>query len=246
PIIDIDNIGLTYENTKNIEHLSITRLQQETLETNMFEHCSKLKYVTIMDTNIEHLELEFLREKKIKKLFIHANRINEIDLTPLEKMYELENLDLSCNNFKKLELEPLKNLRRVKKFSIGGNLLTEIDLSSIQNIPIQIIGLTTFASEMKFDLEKLYEMKKLKYIRYSNPSFNGEEVKPLIEQKKPVTYIKKEHLFIPYYKECNYRCQEVEIKNLIHEIWNEKEYDEEDNPMIYVKNEIYRIDENIQ
>ncbi len=240
PYIELNNPALTYENTKNIERLFIRGYLEESLDTDIFTHCSNLKYVTIMDTNIRYLKLEFLQDKEIKELFIHTNRIEEINLTPLEKMYQLECLDLSGNNFKKLDLEFLSNLKRIKKLDVSSNMLSEIDLSIVQESRIEIIGITTFAQEIRFDFEKLYTMKKLNHIRYSCPRFNGEEVRTLIEQKKPVTYIKKVHLFIPDNKELNYRCRRVETKNLFHEIWNEEEFDSEDNPMIYVINEIYK------
>ena len=71
----------------------------------------------------------------IKKLYLDANKINEIFRDSFSKLNKLEELTLSSNNITVIHRDSLRGLSGLKKLSLADNRMQKIESGSFQDLP---------------------------------------------------------------------------------------------------------------
>ena len=142
---------------------------------------TKLEQVSIMDCKSETLDLSFCSNLSNLKSLILRNWMVSIDLSPLKKCRNLEEIDLYQNQLENVDLSPLKSLTQLKKLNLSSNRLNHIDLTALSKlIQLEVINLQSNHLS-HIDLEPLRELTNLDILNLERNHFLSIDITPILQ-----------------------------------------------------------------
>lgn len=124
-----------FKNNHNLLELHIYENPQLILNDDSFTGLHQLKKLYIDNCNIYSLpKYVFINTPSLSHLYIYNNSLTNTDLTTLEILKHLQELDLSCNNIAELKDQPFKNNINLKYIDLAKNEITEIENDSFSEL----------------------------------------------------------------------------------------------------------------
>ncbi|RMG37684.1 MAG: leucine-rich repeat domain-containing protein [Methanobacteriota archaeon] len=136
--------------------------------------------IIVKEGGLDRVSLEMDSDfKSLGKLNLSHNRLEELDLSPLEPLYNLHTLDLSRNRLKSIDLRPLEGKLNLVYLSLESNDLRHVDLSPLKNLPrLQVLRLGDNLLET-IDLSPLATVPELRVIRLTRNRLVEVDIDPL-------------------------------------------------------------------
>lgn len=142
----VDTVKFTYNSSKipiitkglcetfpALNNLQLTSLEVEEITEDAFHACSMLTVLSLESNQIKRIEpITFLHLRNLKELFLHDNRIMELNDNDLfASMQNIENLWLDRNNLTEFSPELLRSNNKLEELRLYSNELSDLEAEQL-------------------------------------------------------------------------------------------------------------------
>ncbi len=202
---EIDLFNLMYG--LNLENINLSENHLSELNLIFLQSCRRLVSLDISKNILKRVDLCSLKSEQagthyLRSINLANNSLIKLDLSHLEKCYNLKFLDLRYNNFIKLDLSPLRHCKQLEELLIDEELEIEWR-NTIYEIETISEGLKKYSKKIECAWKEY--LKEVDIFRKKEPLVENRLIRAMwleeLEQKKEFEWTKLYSFSLPIYAE---------------------------------------------
>jgi len=164
------NYDLVMAGLENLQYLSVSANEIDSIESNAFEDTNELVYLNLSTNKITHFHSGTLvKLQSLRLLDLSFNRLEEVPQISNETIITI--LFLNCNNIKSISSNAFVQMPKLMKLILGGNQISEINVKAFAQLSLlEILDLSR--NKLSFLPEGWSEsLTSLKYLNLNDNEF---------------------------------------------------------------------------